>query len=564
MAIRSVRRPVPLLGPTLRAGVVLGACASLLPALPAAAAQQDAAVVSVERLRFEKKCFYGVDEWRGKGEDSFLVRLKAQHALYAAKPDLKAKMDDLETLLAETLWNRSEAAAAAGNMDGATAIAAEINRLGSSRKEVKDLQAKARDLVIRHDLDKARAFKAAGRPAEARAKFVNTLVTEDPALFVEIVGEIVAIDKGEEYDAILKGDDLEKMAQKVGEVLASLEAGIPAEYRERARKVPAYAALEKDRAEVAGLTQVLNVSFLDVAASVTGAHDALDPATATFTLTPVAEGKPYPKTGPPGRLPARFTWHKGVYDVRAFGPGSETAAVVLRKVALQDAPGSVAIPNRVPKGMVWVPASPAGPGFFIDRHEVTVGAVKAAGGDSNEVLKGVLELSNKDDGAIAWFETEAMVLEFEKASGKRIPTAEQWLQAAFGGNPFSTHPYPWGKDAPTADHAFLDAGAEEPKPAGGRPAGASPCGAEDMAGNVSEWVRAGGSLWLLGGHYALGAAKISNDDGRDHMRMPMPGETAFGGLGIDVQKTLGKFKYKPEDFSGYATGLRMVLPVQGK
>lgn len=80
--------------------------------------------------------------------------------------------------------------------------------------------------------------------------------------------------------------------------------------------------------------------------------------------------------------------------------------------------------------------------------------------------------------------------------GGRLPSEAEWEAAAAGPSP---RPYPWG-DAPPSCAAGRGVWAEGggtaswgcgrggTAPLKGRPAGASPLGAEDMAGNLWEWV----------------------------------------------------------------------------
>ena len=107
---------------------------------------------------------------------------------------------------------------------------------------------------------------------------------------------------------------------------------------------------------------------------------------------------------------------------------------------------------------------------------------------------------------VTWYGAHA----FCQWAGKRLPTDAEW-----------TYPgtYPWGDDAPDADGTYRanyaggDDGFAGLAPVGSFPTGASAHGAQDLAGNVWEWVDAprGHRQRLRGGSYFNDAAYLQAD-----------------------------------------------------
>lgn len=182
-------------------------------------------------------------------------------------------------------------------------------------------------------------------------------------------------------------------------------------------------------------------------------------------------GRPPVRAGP---LPASVTW-------RADG-----ARMVL-----------------VPAGTVRVDLPPAEvqvEGFYIDRYEVTcaryaryLNAVGRSESDSGLTTAGARDLRRigRKWQPVAGTKWHPVQVGFEGATaycrwaGKALPGWEQWLRAAVGDD---GRRFPWG-NAWDPSRCVCRESSGRLQPVGSRSSGASPFTAQDMAGNVQEWVR---------------------------------------------------------------------------
>lgn len=132
------------------------------------------------------------------------------------------------------------------------------------------------------------------------------------------------------------------------------------------------------------------------------------------------------------------------------------------------------------------------PGYFIDKHEVTVkrweAYTKATGYacKSKETSRhfGKLEDALLPAAEMTWAEAKA----YGVWAGKSLPSEAQWEKAARGTD---GRLYPWGNDGPTLDRGHFGEPGKQPPlyvKVGQYPKGASPCGALDMLGNQYEWT----------------------------------------------------------------------------
>jgi formylglycine-generating enzyme required for sulfatase activity len=137
--------------------------------------------------------------------------------------------------------------------------------------------------------------------------------------------------------------------------------------------------------------------------------------------------------------------------------------------------------------------------FEIDATEVTRTAYKACADAAMCATTADFDTSggHGDDPvtSVSWDSAVA----YCQFAGKRLPTEAEWEKAARGAD---GRKYPWGNAAPTCTLTNMGGCGGAAAPVGTHATGASGYGAQDMAGNVMEWV----ADWYSDSYYASAPA----------------------------------------------------------
>ena len=139
--------------------------------------------------------------------------------------------------------------------------------------------------------------------------------------------------------------------------------------------------------------------------------------------------------------------------------------------------------------------------FWIDRYEVTIGQFTRLGGQAARGSRTGDDLPRE---RITWFEAR----DFCEQRGGRLPTEAEWEYAARGPDNLM---YPWGNDFVADNVVYSGNSGNQTAAVGSRPGGVSWVGAQDLSGNVWEWV----STIYQDYPYSATDGRENNSDTRD-------------------------------------------------
>jgi formylglycine-generating enzyme required for sulfatase activity len=212
--------------------------------------------------------------------------------------------------------------------------------------------------------------------------------------------------------------------------------------------------------------------------------------------------------------------------------------------------GSDAFPDTQPVHTVTLDA------FYIDQFEVVNDLYHqcVAAGACTDPGRRSSDTRGKyyDDPAFGSFPVDNVswqqATSFCKWQEKRLPTEAEWEYAATGGD---GRAYPWGA---SFDSSLVPTNADDTAAVGSFPNNASPFGAEDMAGNVLEWV----SDWYAPNYYANSPA--DNPTGPDSGSRKVMRGGAFGNPDPTIYLSARRFSRAPSA-GDVDIGFRCVMAV---
>ncbi len=152
-------------------------------------------------------------------------------------------------------------------------------------------------------------------------------------------------------------------------------------------------------------------------------------------------------------------------------------------------PGMAVGVDEIPQHRVWLK------GFYIDRHEVSVGEFRKFMLSTNRKVPRIWSVEawidmypapkdNHPMSGVTWYDADG----YCRWVGKRLPMEAEWEKAARGTD---GRQFPWGNEPGISGNMkanTLEALIDWTMSRGSYPEGVSPYGVHDMAGNVMEWT----------------------------------------------------------------------------
>lgn len=255
-----------------------------------------------------------------------------------------------------------------------------------------------------------------------------------------------------------------------------------------------------------------------------------------------------------------------------FVMGADRAGIKIARQLCREVSGDIAVSVCSPD--VFANEQPAHPvtltGFWIDQTEITnkqyqrcvdTGVCRAPEKIGSYTRESYFGNPAYHDHPIIWVNWQ-QAADYCAWAGGRLPTEAEWEYAARGPE---SHIFPWGNMFDGARLNYCDAGCAsgvidtrvddgypDTAPVGSFPDGVSWCGAQDMAGNVREWV----SDWF--GRYPAEAQ--SNPTG------PLTGESRIpkGGCWLDRPddvRSANRGENTP-DYTRHKVGFRCVVDAE--
>ncbi len=439
-----------------------------------------------------------------------------------AEPEASGILDLFHDL--QLAWAKLELSR--GDVDQAILHFEEIIRSGPSSRGYQEAALTTADLHV----SRGAAFEDAGDDGQALLKYGRA-----EELYRAAGREDRALEIGRKSATIEAKEGLKAYRVKDYDLAFGILSKLAA------RKRPGFAGSEGDQALawMVEQTGVLTVTTLAVPAQVPGQ----DVTGLEIALERTGRGA---ETRRP--FAAKFRWEVGEYRLGLLGRDGKMVLSV--PVKLTRAGGTASIPSKLPDGMAFIPAGgKVSRPFFIDKTEVTVQAF-------TKVFPSHRCRSSRAN-FTAYGVTFAEAKSYASKVGKKLPSEQQWLRAAFGDK---NEKYPWGNTDAGSINRHCNVGTRGPTAVGSFPSGRNDFGLDDMAGNVWEWLA---DEYAIGGGFgrsrlATNRAPAGWTHPVDYLRHKKPSSRLYDTF-EDLVRQQKYDKYRVTDEKLEEVGFRCVL-----